>query len=57
MESTLYQATLLIVVMVSFIGVWIWAWSRKRKSTFNEASMLPLEEDNGNIPGFENEKE
>jgi cytochrome c oxidase cbb3-type subunit 4 len=57
MESTLYQGAMLVVLMISFIGMWAWAWSHKRKTTFNKASMLPLEEDNGEIPGLEDEKE
>ncbi len=36
-------------LIFSFIGLWVWAWSRKRKPAFHAASMLPLEEDNGQI--------
>ena len=50
MDSPLYQGAMLIILMVSFAGLWIWAWSHKRKATFNKASMLPLEEDNGVVP-------
>ena len=57
MDSPLYQGAVLIIMMVSFLGLWAWAWSRKRKETFEKASMLPLEEDNGEIPGNETEKE
>ena len=57
MDSWVFQGIILIVIMVSFIGLWVWAWGRKRKATFDQASMLPLEEDNGEIPGFEDEKE
>jgi cytochrome c oxidase cbb3-type subunit 4 len=48
---------MLIAMMVAFIGLWIWAWSRKRKAEFHEASLLPLEEDDGTIPVDENEKD
>ena len=48
---------MLIVVMGAFIGLWIWAWSHKRKATFREASMLPLEEDNGEIPDHRENKD
>jgi len=57
MDSALYQGVALIVMMVSFIGLWIWAWSHKRKATFNKASRLPLEEDDGQVPGLEEGKE
>jgi len=57
MSDPLYQGAMMIVLMLAFIGLWAWAWSRKRKDTFSKASMLPLEEDDGVVPGFENEKE
>ena len=57
MDSVVYQGAMLIILMVSFIGLWAWAWSHKRKATFNKASMLPLEEDDGEIPGLNEEKD
>jgi cytochrome c oxidase cbb3-type subunit 4 len=50
MDSPVYQGIVLIVVMASFIGLCVWAWSHKRRDAFREASMLPLEEDNGVVP-------
>ncbi|MEJ8568312.1 cbb3-type cytochrome oxidase subunit 3 [Elongatibacter sediminis] len=44
------RGILLIVLMVAFFGIWGWAWSSKRKKTFHDASRLPLEEDEGEIP-------
>lgn len=35
--------TLLLLVM--FIAIAMWAWSSKRKKAFDEASRLPLEDD------------
>jgi cytochrome c oxidase cbb3-type subunit 4 len=57
MDTVVFQGAMLIVMMASFFGLWIWAWSHKRKATFKQASMLPLEEDDGEIPGLENEKD
>ena len=57
MDDTVFQSAMLIVLMVSFIGLWVWAWSHKRKATFDKASKLPLEEDNGEIPVLEEEKD
>ena len=45
------RTALLIFLFIAFIGVWIWAWSKKRKTAFDEASRLPLEDDDGHIPG------
>ena len=50
MDINVFRAVILITLMISFVGLWIWAWNRKRKPAFHEASMLPLEEDNGQIP-------
>ena len=50
MEINVFRGIILIVLIISFIGLWAWAWSRKRKTAFDEASMLPLEEDFGTIP-------
>ena len=57
MDSPVYQGIMLIALMGAFIGLWIWAWSHKRKSAFREASMLPLEEDNGEIPDHTENKD
>ncbi len=50
MDINVVRGIILIVLVVSFVGLWAWAWSRKRKPAFHAASMLPLEEDNGVIP-------
>ena len=50
MDINLVRGIVLVVLVIAFLGLWAWAWSRKRKPAFHEASMLPLEEDNGQIP-------
>jgi cytochrome c oxidase cbb3-type subunit 4 len=47
MDINILRGAILLFLMFSFIGLWIWAWSGKRKSAFHEASLLPLEEDDG----------
>lgn len=49
MDINIFRGAILLVLMFSFIGLWIWAWSGKRKQAFHEASMLPLEDDDGQI--------
>jgi cytochrome c oxidase cbb3-type subunit 4 len=39
------RALVLITLVIAFLGMWAWAWSKKRKTTFQDASMLPLEDD------------
>lgn len=53
MDINILRGAILLVLMFSFIGLWVWAWGRKRQAAFHEASMLPLEEDNGQIPNNE----
>jgi len=45
MTFTLVQSIWTIVVMITFIGIVLWAYSGKRKSAFDEASRLPLEDE------------
>jgi cytochrome c oxidase cbb3-type subunit 4 len=49
MDINILRGAILLVLIFSFLGLWAWAWSSKRKPSFDEASMLPLEEDNGQI--------
>jgi cytochrome c oxidase cbb3-type subunit 4 len=53
MDINVFRGIILITLMISFVGLWVWAWSRKRKPAFDEASLLPLEEDNGQVPNDE----
>ena len=46
----LVRGILMVGLIIAFLGMWAWAWSGKRKQVFHDASMLPLEEDNGQIP-------
>ncbi len=50
MDINILRGIILVVLVISFAGLWAWAWSRKRKPAFHAASMLPLEEDNGTVP-------
>ena len=45
MDLEVIRGIVLIALFTAFIGMWIWAWSKKRKTDFDEASRLPLEED------------
>jgi cytochrome c oxidase cbb3-type subunit 4 len=50
-DINLARGAVLILLILAFLGIWGWAWSRKRKSEFDAASRLPLEEDDGRVPG------
>lgn len=51
LNMNLVRGILMVALIIAFLGMWAWAWSSKRKRVFHDASMLPLEEDNGQIPG------
>ena len=46
-----------VVLLLAFIGIWAWAWSKNRKPTFDEASRMPLEEDQAHPPADGGTKE
>ena len=56
-DSNLMRGIGLILMILAFTGIWAWAWSRNRKEVFDEASMLPLEEDDGQVPQNDSKKE
>ncbi len=37
------------ILLTVFIGAWVWAWRPARKSAFNAAAQLPLEEDGDQV--------
>jgi len=37
--------------MLAFVGVVAWSFSRRRRTDFESAARLPLEEDAGKTPG------
>ena len=49
-DINLARGAVLILLIIAFLGIWGWAWSKNRKSEFHAASMLPLEEDEGQVP-------
>ena len=50
LDINFLRGAVLILLIIAFLGIWAWAWSRKRKPEFHAASMLPLEEDHGQVP-------
>ena len=44
MDAGDWRGIFTIVMFVLFIGICLWAWSSRRKTDFDEAAQLPLEE-------------
>jgi len=57
LDSNLIRGVVLILMILAFTGIWAWAWSRNRKESFHQASMLPLEEDDGQVPQNDSKQE
>ena len=57
LDINLVRGIVLILLILAFAGIWAWAWSRNRKEDFREMSMLPLEEDDGQVPNNESNTE
>jgi cytochrome c oxidase cbb3-type subunit 4 len=57
LDSNLIRGVVLILMILAFTGIWAWAWSRNRKEAFHQASMLPLEEDDGQVPQNDSKEE
>ncbi|MCA0395746.1 MAG: cbb3-type cytochrome c oxidase subunit 3 [Proteobacteria bacterium] len=38
------------ILLLTFVGGWIWAWSPKRRSDFDAAARLPLNDDEESAP-------
>ncbi|MBD8873319.1 cbb3-type cytochrome c oxidase subunit 3 [Rhodanobacter sp. DHB23] len=36
---------LIVLMMVSFVGIWIWAWRRYHKPVFDRMAQLPMQDD------------
>ncbi len=45
MNLAIFHAWWTVVLVVLFIGIVIWAWSSRRKTEFDAAARLPLEDD------------
>jgi cytochrome c oxidase cbb3-type subunit 4 len=57
LDSNLIRGLVVILMILAFTGIWAWAWSRNRKESFHQASMLPLEEDDGQVPQNDSKNE
>jgi cytochrome c oxidase cbb3-type subunit 4 len=37
--------TIIVILMLTFIGIWIWAWRKRHQRVFDQMAQLPLQED------------
>ncbi|MBA2077389.1 MAG: cytochrome-c oxidase [Rhodanobacter sp. 68-29] len=36
---------MIVLMMLSFIGIWFWAWRRYHKPTFDRMAQLPMQDE------------
>jgi len=36
---------MIVLMMLSFIGIWIWAWRKYHKPVFDRMAQLPMQDD------------
>ena len=46
-----------VLAFVAFVGIVWWAYSDRRKQTYDEAAMLPLDDDSQFVPQVTENKE
>ena len=44
------RSLITVLAFIAFIGIVWWAYSDRRKATYAEAAMLPLDDDSPNVP-------
>lgn len=49
MDMNTFRGVMTAVLILLFLGIVVWAWSSKRKPDFDEAAMLPLEDEEQEI--------
>ncbi|MEW9571433.1 cbb3-type cytochrome oxidase subunit 3 [Rhodanobacter sp. Si-c] len=47
---------LIVLMMVSFIGIWIWAWRKYHKPVFDRMAQLPMQDEDMPVGGAAQEK-
>jgi|PlaIllAssembly_1097288.scaffolds.fasta_scaffold1813530_2 cytochrome c oxidase cbb3-type subunit IV len=57
METSLLNSLSTVVMFVAFAVIVVWAWSSKRRSSFDEAARIPLEDDAAEARAQKNTRE
>lgn len=47
---------MIVLMMLSFIGIWIWAWRKYHKPVFDRMAHLPMQEDDPSAAGTTREE-
>ena len=42
------RSAVTVISLMTFLGIVAWAWSRRNQSRFDEAAMLPFQNDDAN---------
>jgi cytochrome c oxidase cbb3-type subunit 4 len=47
---------MIVLMMLSFIGIWIWAWRKYHKPVFDRMAQLPMQDEDLPADGATQEK-
>ena len=47
---------MIVLMMVSFVGIWIWAWRKYHKPVFDQMAQLPMQDEDVPADGAMQEK-
>lgn len=39
------RSAVTVISLLTFVGIVVWAWSKRNRANFDEAAMLPFNED------------
>ena len=45
MDTSIFHSVWTVIAFVVFVGIVIWAWSGKRKSVYDKAARMALDDD------------
>ncbi len=45
MDINTLRSAITVVSLLTFVGIVFWAWSRRNKADFDEAAMLPFQDE------------
>ncbi len=45
MDINFLRSAITVVSLLTFLGIVVWAWSRRNKADFDEAALLPFQDE------------
>jgi cytochrome c oxidase cbb3-type subunit IV len=55
MDMVMIRSVMTLVAFLTFIGIIAWAWSGQRRADFDEAALLPFDNEDGELANAQKE--